>query len=150
MEQFYNYFLLNYVNYRCFEFFVLPLYSIVNVWFIQSYFKPYFSILLYETQFIRINGWFFYHIFNTMFFAKYYPYFLNLYKMCLFVFGWEFIENVLVPYIGYITNNSFFMKEFREPLHDIVGDIIAAIPSFIFIYVYRNHKQRKTHKIKYL
>lgn len=146
----FNYFLLKNVNYRFFEFFVLPLYSIVNVWFIQSYLKTYFCFIFYESQYIKINGWFFYHIFNTFMIAKYFPYVLNLNKMCLFVFGWEFIENVFVPYIGYISNNSFLIKEYREPLHDIFGDIIAAIPSFIFIYMYRNHKQRKVHKIKYL
>ena len=138
MNHLYNYFLLKYVNYRFFEFFVLPLYSILNVLFIQSYLKTYFCFILYESQYIKINGWFFYHVFNTLMIAKYYPYFLNTYKMGLFIFGWEFIENVGVPYIGYITNNSFFIKEFREPLNDIFGDIIAAIPSFIFIYMYYN------------
>lgn len=132
-----NNFLLNYINYKFFEFIFLPFFSITNVYFIQSYLPEYFSYKFYESQYILINVWFFYHVFNSMFVAKYYPYALNLQKMCFFVFGWEFIENIVAPGFGYLIQNEVLMNQYTEPWHDIFGDIVAAVPSMIYIYIYR-------------
>ena len=125
------------IYYKFFEFFVLSSLSVSNVYFIQSYLRWFFAYKFYESQYILINVWFFYHIFNTMFIAKYYPYTLSVKKMCLFVFGWEFIENFAAPAFGYLIQNEILMNRYTESWHDIFGDIIAAVPSMIYIKMYR-------------
>ena len=86
-----------------------------------------FTYKLYDNYFIIIDYWFFIHILNTNLIIIFYPYKLNNLKFWYIIFGWEFIENILIPNI--FTKYIYF----KEDIRDTFGDIIAAIPAFYLL-----------------
>lgn len=133
-----------------FEFFMLPVIGIFNVCFIQSYLKFIFSYKFYENDFILINGWFFFHVYNTLILSLVYPYKLSAYKMAFLVVSWEILENIIVPNFGIYIGSELLYNNFREPLNDITGDIIAALPSIYILYFKNKYRVRNQAKIKHL
>lgn len=91
-----------------------------------------FAHKLYENNFIIIDYWFLIHIINTNLFVLLYPYSMSSIKFWYIIFGWEFIENYLIPNII----NEF--KYFKEDPRDTFGDIIAAIPAY-YLLSKKNH-----------
>ena len=65
------------------------------------------------------------HVLNTYLIILFYPYKLSNYKFWYIVFGWEFIENIL------ICNSFKKLDYFKENIRDIV----AALPAFHFLYL---------------
>ena len=88
-----------------------------------------FTYKLYENNFIIIDYWFLIHILNTNLIIIFYPYKLSNYKFWYIVFGWEFIENILIP------NNFKKFDYFKEDIRDTFGDIVAALPASYFLYL---------------
>jgi hypothetical protein len=134
------------------EYLFFPCYAVLNVIFIQSYFKSLFATKFYESQYILINGWFFFHIYNTLLLVMCFPK-ISVRKMIKLVIFWEILENIIVPTLGIIIQNQFMMTQFKERYNDIAGDLIAPIPSLCYLY-YQNHcnmiKNKKHLKIKHL
>tara|TARA_Y100000022_G_C13187987_1_gene346647 strand:+ start:433 stop:819 length:387 start_codon:yes stop_codon:yes gene_type:complete len=126
----YNIFLMDYI--------LLPLSGIYTVKTLSNNYD--FTYKLYENNFIIIDYWFLIHIINTNIIIFYYPYNITIYKFWYFVFGWEFIENILIPN----TFNS--LKYFKEDYRDTFGDIVAALAAFIILYFI---KKRNTQTSKY-
>jgi len=114
------------IDYGC-----LPLSGILLVKYLTSLNFD-FRYKLYESNFIIIDYWFLIHILNTNLIILFYPYKLSKYKFWYIVFGWEFIENILIP-------NSFKKVDyFKEDIRDTFGDIVAALPAFYFLYLKNN------------
>lgn len=113
------------------DYIILPLSGISLVVYLTNS-KYNVEYILYENNFIIIDYWFFIHVFNTNFIVLLYPFNLNLFKFWYIIFGWEFIENILIP--------SLFINlyYFREDNKDTFGDIIAAIPASFYLY-YKNN-----------
>jgi len=87
-----------------------------------------FTYTLYENNFLIIDYWFFIHIFNTNLIILFYPYKLTKFKFWYIIFGWEFIENIL---IGNLIKKYDY---FKEDIRNINGDIIAALPAYCLFY----------------
>lgn len=134
------------------EYVFFPCYAVLNVFFIQSYFKSLFATKFYESSYILINGWFFFHIYNTLLLVMCFPK-ISIRKMIKLVIFWEILENIIVPTLGIMIQNQFMMTQFKERYNDIVGDLIAPIPSLCYLY-YQNDcnivKNKKYLKIKHL
>lgn len=132
------------------EYFFLPCYALLNVFFIQTYFKSTFAIRHYESSYIIINNWFIFHIYNTLLLAWYFPT-ISIQKMIKLVIFWEILENLIVPMLGIYIENEFMKTQYRESLPDIAGDLIAPIPSLCYLYYKKSKKHMKRHlKIKHL
>jgi hypothetical protein len=132
------------------EYVFFPCYAVLNVIFIQSYFKSLFATKFYESPYILINGWFFFHICNTLVLAKCFPK-TSIRKMMKLVVFWEILENIIVPTLGVIIQNQFMMTQFKERYNDIAGDLIAPIPSLCYLYYHNHYYKNKNHlKIKHL
>ena len=54
--------------------------------------------------------------------------------MIFLVISWEIVENIIIPNFGLYINNNILSNDFKEPLNDITGDIVAAIPSICILY----------------
>ena len=132
------------------DFFILPAIGVFNVCFIESYLKPVFSFKFYESSYILINGWFFFHIYNTVILSLLYPYKLSTLRMMFLVISWEIIENIIIPNFGIYIGNELLSNNFKEPLNDISGDIVAAVPSICILYFKNKYRFRNQPKIKYL
>ena len=132
------------------EFFLLPAIGVFNVCFIQSYLKDVFAYKFYESDFILINGWFFFHVYNTLMLSLVYPYKLSVLKMTFLVVSWEIVENIIVPNFGVYINNEFLPNNFKESLNDITGDILAAVPAICILYCKNKYRVHNQPKIKYL
>ena len=133
-----------------FEFFLLPVIGIFNVYFIQTYFKSIFAYKFYKSNYIIINGWFFFHIYNTLLLSLIYPYRLSTLRMIFLVISWEIVENIIVPNFGVYIGNDLLSNNFKEPLNDITGDIVAAVPSICIMYFKNKYNVYNQPKIKYL
>lgn len=100
----------------------LYLFGIVSVYYLNG------GILdtpLYESDIITIDYWFFIHIFNNICVSKFYPYKLTKLQFLVIPIEWEFIENILLPSIGFTT--------YREDPKDIFGDLLTIIPAYILL-----------------
>jgi hypothetical protein len=136
------------------EYIFFPCYAVLNVIFIQIYFKSLFATKFYESPFILINGWFLFHIYNTLLLVMCFPK-TSIRKMMKLVVLWEILENIIVPTLGIMIQNQFMMTQFKEQYNDIMGDLIAPLPSLYYLY-WNNHyknnmiKNKKYLKIKHL
>lgn len=124
------------------DFLMLPLSGISLVIYLTNS-KYNVEYILYENNFIIIDYWFLIHVINTNFIVLLYPFELNLFKFWYIVFGWEFIENILIPSL--FINLYYFKEEYR----DIFGDIIAAIPGSCYLY-YKNNFTYNYRKMEHL
>ena len=109
----------------------LPLFGVLVVKILSNTVYD-FSYKLYENKYLIIDYWFFIHIINTNLIILIYPYELSNYKFWYLVFGWEFIENILIP------NTVYELTYFKEDIKNTFGDIIAAIPAFYFLQLKNN------------
>jgi hypothetical protein len=132
------------------EFFLLPAIGVFNVCFIQTYLQSLFSLKFYENAHILINGWFFFHVYNTLILSLFYPYNLSALKMGFLVISWEIVENIIVPNFGVYIGNEFLSNNFKEPFNDITGDILAAVPAICILYCKNKYRVCKQPKIKHL
>ena len=98
-----------------FDFCVLPFLGVMLVIFLTRMNNSNIHIY-YQDGIILIDYWFFIHVINTLIVALYYPYNLTMQKFWTLIFGWEIIENVLIP-------NTFNNCEyFKEDIKDTIGD----------------------------
>jgi len=118
-----------------FDFFLLPAIGIFNVCFIEIYLKDLFFRKFYVSDYIIIDGWFFFHVYNTLILSLIYPYNLSPLKMGFLVISWEILENIIVPTIGIYIGSNLLSNNFKEQFNDITGDIIAAVPSICILYL---------------
>ena len=77
---------------------------------------------LYENDYMIIDYWFFVHVFNNICIAKFYPRKLTKKQFLMIPFGWEIIENIIIPNIG--------CSSFKEHWKDTVGDVLSVVPAY--------------------
>ena len=104
------------------DYVILPNIGILTV-ILLSNIKFKLNTYIYQNNIIYIDYWFFIHILNSNLLVLLYPYYLSRVKYSAFIFGWEILENLIVPSI---SNKLFY---FREDPRNTFGDIIAAIPA---------------------
>ena len=100
----------------------LYLFGIIGVYYLTGGFL---DTTLYESNIITIDYWFFIHIFNNICISKFYPCKLTKLQFLVIPIEWEFIENIVLPSIGF--------TQFREGPKDTFGDLLSIIPAYIML-----------------
>ena len=103
---------------------LMSLLGIFNVQFLTYISDSKFESILFHNYWISIDYWFLIHVLNTNLIVWYYSKCINLNWYLLCVFGWEIIENIIIP------NLNHKLAYFRETPQNFTGDIIAAIPAY--------------------
>ena len=85
------------------------------------------DIILFENQYISLDFWFLFHIFNTNLVIQVYKNSITSFWYIFCVIGWEVIENLIIP-------NLFPpLFYFKETWQNIVGDLLAAVPAYLML-----------------
>jgi hypothetical protein len=85
------------------------------------------DIILFENQYISLDFWFLFHIFNTNMVIQVYKNSITPFWYTFCVIGWEVIENLIIPNL---FPPLFYFKETRQ---NIVGDLFAAVPAYLML-----------------
>ena len=81
--------------------------------------------ILFQSNFIIIDYWFFIHVLNTNLVVLAYKESISRFWFMFCVLGWEVLENVIIP------NLHPSLSYYREITPNTIGDIVAAIPAFL-------------------
>lgn len=85
------------------------------------------EIILYENQYISIDFWFLFHVFNTNMVVNIYKNSISRLWFIISVIGWEILENIIIPNL---IPPLFYFKETKQ---NIIGDLVAAIPAYLLL-----------------
>lgn len=100
----------------------LYLYGIVCVYYLNG---GVLDTILFENNLFILDYWFLIHVFNNICIAKFYPKKLTKINFLMIPLGWEIIENIIIPTIGY--------ESFRENWRDTMGDLLSIIPAYFIV-----------------
>ena len=78
-------------------------------------------------DYIDIDRWFFIHVLSTSLLAILFKKELNFYNYWGIIFGWEVIENIILPNI-----HPYFFSWKEKPIN-IIWDLIAALPASLIL-----------------